>query len=377
MRPLALLMLVIAISACSGGDDDAAPDLTSETSSSVSGSSSATEPSTPTSAPTTAPPTTVPPTTAPPATVPPTTAPPTTAAATTVPPTTAPPAGRPTVDDLVGADEVLNIAHAGGDQAWPHSTFYAFDRAVEAGADVLEIDVQLTGDGVLIVQHDDTVDGTTNGSGDVTSFTFADIVRLDAAYWYVPGCWPCRDRPEEDYVLRGVRTGERPAPDGVDPETLRIVSFAEVVARYPDMPLDIEIKGEGVAAEAAARRLGAEIEQYGLTDHVVVVSFDDPTIELFRSLAPDVAVSPGVGVMSAWLLGGEALDPAFRIVQVPPMFGELEVLTPEFWAAAAEAGVEVWVWPSDWETQENAEFYASLVEQGADGIIAGRPDLMP
>ena len=328
-----------------------------------------------TTAPTTTTPTTST-TAAPPTTVPPTTVPPTTAPAT-APPTTVPPVGRPTVDDLLAADHVLNIAHAGGDQAWPHSTFYAFDHAVEAGADVLEMDVQLTGDGVLIVQHDDTVDGTTNGSGDVASFTFADIVQLDAAYWYVPGCWPCRDRPEEEYVLRGVRTGERPAPDGVDPETLRIVSFAEVVARYPEMPLDIEIKGDGVAAEAAARRLAAEIQQYELTDHVVVVSFDDPTIELFRSIAPDVAVSPGVGAMSAWLLSGEALDPAYRIVQVPPMFGELEVLTPEFWTAVADAGVEVWVWPNDWETQENAEFYGSLIEQGAGGIIAGRPDLMP
>jgi glycerophosphoryl diester phosphodiesterase len=379
MRPLALLILVLAISACSGGDDDSGPETSSSASSSVSASTDASVATTvpvSTVPPTTISPTTSPPTTAP-TTVPPTTVPPSTVPPTTVPPTTAPPAGRPIIDDLVDADEVLNIAHAGGDQAWPHSTFYAFDRAVEAGADMLEMDVQLTGDGVLIVQHDDTVDGTTNGTGDVASFTFADITQLDAAYWYVPGCWPCRDRPEEEYVLRGVRTGERPAPDGVDPNTLRIVSFAELVERYPDVPLDIEIKGEGVAAEATARRLAAEIEQYGLTDHVVVVSFDDPTIELFRSLAPDVAVSPGVGAMSAWLLGGEALDPAFRIVQVPPMFGDVEVLTPEFWTAADAADVEVWVWPSDAATQENTEFYASVIEQGADGIIAGRPDLMP
>jgi hypothetical protein len=230
MRPLALLILVLAISACSGGDDDSGPETSSSASSSVSASTDASVATTvpvstvpPTTiSPTTISPTTSPPTTAP-TTVPPTTVPPSTVPPTTVPPTTAPPAGRPIIDDLVDADEVLNIAHAGGDQAWPHSTFYAFDRAVEAGADMLEMDVQLTGDGVLIVQHDDTVDGTTNGTGDVASFTFADITQLDAAYWYVPGCWPCRDRPEEEYVLRGVRTGERPAPDGVDPNTLRIV----------------------------------------------------------------------------------------------------------------------------------------------------------
>ncbi|MEZ5298045.1 MAG: glycerophosphodiester phosphodiesterase family protein [Ilumatobacteraceae bacterium] len=153
---------------------------------------------------------------------------------------------------MLDAGAALNIAHAGGDQAWPHSTFYAFDHAVDAGADVLEMDVQLTGDGVLIVQHDDTVDGTTNGTGRADSFTFDEIVQLGAAYWYSPGCWPCRDLPDDDYVLRGVRTGEVPAPDGVDPDTLRIVSFAELVERYPDMPFDIEIKGSAEAAAATA-----------------------------------------------------------------------------------------------------------------------------
>lgn len=379
LHSTALIVLTLVGASACGGDDEAnsANTATTATTATTAASTVTATVTSTTVTSTTVTSTSVPPTTVPP----PTTASTTTAVAETAVPevtmTVPDQPKRPTIDDLVARDDVLNIAHAGGDQAWPHSTFYAFDRAVEAGADVLEMDVQLTGDGVLIVQHDDTVDGTTNGSGEVTSYTFADIVRLDAAYWYVPGCWPCRDRPDEDYVLRGVRTGERPAPDGVDPETLRIVSFAEVVARYPDMPLDVEIKGEGAAAEATARRLAAEIEQFGLTDHVVVVSFDDPTIALFRSLAPDVAVSPGVGVMSSWLLGGEPLDPAFRIVQVPPMFGDVEVLTAEFWAAAADAGVEVWVWPSDWETQENADFYAALIEQGADGIIAGRPDVMP
>ena len=353
----------MALVAC-GGDDDAAADTTVVT----------TEPSTTAPMPTT--PTTIADTVAP-TTVPETVAP-TTVAPTTVPATEAPDvASRPTVDDLLDAGAALNIAHAGGDQAWPHSTFYAFDHAVDAGADVLEMDVQLTGDGVLIVQHDDTVDGTTNGTGRVDSFTFDEIVQLDAAYWYSPGCWPCRDLPDDDYVLRGVRTGEVPAPDGVDPDTLRIVSFAELVERYPDMPFDIEIKGSAEAAAATADALAAAIEEFDLTDHVVVVSFDDPTVDYFRSIAPDVAVSPGVGEMSAWLLQGAPLTPGTRIVQVPPMYGDVEVITPEFWAAVEAAGVDVWVWPNDWRTQENADFYAEMIAEGAAGIIAGRPDLMP
>jgi glycerophosphoryl diester phosphodiesterase len=109
----------------------------------------------------------------------------------------------------------------------------------------------------------------------------------------------------------------------------------------------------------------------------VVVSFDDATVEYFRSIAPDVAVSPGLGAMSSWLLGGEPLDPAFRIVQVPPMFGDVPVITPEFWVAVDAADVVVWMWPDDASTQENAAFYQEMIDQGVTGIIAGRPSAVP
>ena len=375
--PLFALVALLLVAGCADGDGDAGDDAPTSTTdrtsvSTVIDSSSIPVPETSdVSTPVTTTPTT------PPVTTPPVTVPATTVPSTTAPATTAQAPVRPTIDELLAREDVLNIAHAGGDQIWPHSTFYAFDRAVEAGADVLEMDVQLTGDGVLIVQHDDTVDGTTNGTGRVDSYTFEEITALDAAHWYAPGCWPCRDLPAEEYVLRGVRTGEVPAPEGVDPETLRIVSFAELVERYPDMPLDVEIKGTGEAAAAAARVLAAEIDELGVTGHVVVVSFDDATVELFRSLAPDVDVSPGVGEMSAWLLEGAELASGTRIVQVPPMFGDVQVITPEFWSAVELAGVEVWVWPNDAASQENTEFYTELVTQGADGIIAGRPDLLP
>ena len=55
--------------------------------------------------------------------------------------------GAPTIDELLASPGPLNIAHAGGDQEAPHSTMFAFDSAVAAGADVLELDVQLSGDG--------------------------------------------------------------------------------------------------------------------------------------------------------------------------------------------------------------------------------------
>lgn len=303
--------------------------------------------------------------------------------ATTAPATTVPEAVRPTIDELVSravggvGREVLNIAHAGGDQEWPHSTFYAYDQAVAAGADVLEMDVQLTGDGVLIVQHDDTVDRTTNATGPVDSYTFAEIAELDAGYWFAEGCWPCHDLPDDDYLYRGVRTGDVAPPDGAEPDDFRIVRFAEMAARYPDKAFDIEIKGEGEAATAAAEVLAAEIDEHDLTENVVVVSFDDAIVEHFHALAPDVEVSPGEGTLIDWLLVGEPLDDVFRIVQVPPESAGIAVITPEFWERVDEAGVAVWMWPNDAATQENAAFYQEMIDQGVTGIIAGRPTEVP
>jgi hypothetical protein len=55
----------------------------------------------------------------------------------------------------------------------------------------------------------------------------------------------------------------------------------------------------------------------------------------------------------------------------------VQVITSDFWMRVAEAGVDVWVWPSDAATQENTDFYAEMIAQGAAGIIAGRPAVMP
>ena len=97
------------------------------------------------------------------------------------PTTTAPAVPRPeasTVDGLLRLDRPLVIAHAGGDQDYPHSTIYAYTQSAAAGADILELDVQLTADGALIVQHDDTVDRTTEASGRVADLTLAEIPTL-------------------------------------------------------------------------------------------------------------------------------------------------------------------------------------------------------
>jgi glycerophosphoryl diester phosphodiesterase len=287
------------------------------------------------------------------------------------PATTTIPDAPPSVGELLASDVPLVIAHAGGDRDFPHSTLFAYGEAVEAGADVLEMDVQLTGDGVLVVQHDDTVDKTTEATGRVDEMTLDELVALDNAYWFSPECWPCRDLDVDAYTLRGVRTGDREPPEGYEPDDFAVASLRQVAERFPSMPLDIEIKGTGASGIAAAETLADELVGLDRVDSTVVASFDDEVLAAFETAAPDVATSPALGEMAAWVLSGEPLD-GNRVVQVPPSFEGVEVVTPELVAQAEAQAIAVWVWPNDGE-QEVEAFYRQLFDLGVDGIIAGRP----
>ena len=256
---------------------------------------------------------------------------------------------------------------------------FSFREAALAGTEVLEMDVQLTGDGVLVVQHDDTVDRTTETTGRVRDFTYEEIAALDNGYWWSSE-WSSHDQPEEAYIYRGIRTGALEPPPGYTADDFRVETFRSIAEAFPEHVLDVEIKvpqDDLAFAIEAAGELADEIEALDRTDSVVVVSFNDDVMAAFHEFAPDVATSPGTDQMTAWGLGAGELLPSDRILQVPPFFGDIEVLElPGVLDRAEEAGLAIWVWPNDASTQENADYYADLVTTyGIDGIIAGHPEL--
>jgi len=79
-------------------------------------------------------------------------------------------------------DQPLFFAHRGGSLLAPENTLTAFDRGVALGADALELDLQTTRDGQIMVIHDSTVDRTTDGTGPVAAFTADELRALDAGY---------------------------------------------------------------------------------------------------------------------------------------------------------------------------------------------------
>ncbi len=281
------------------------------------------------------------------------------------------PAAPLTIDELLTLGRPIVLAHAGGEDERPHSLAFSFGEAVKAGVDMLDFDVQLTGDGVLVVQHDDNVERTTEGTGKIAEMTYDQLSKLDNAYWFTKDC-TCRDQPDAAYIYRGIRTGDVPPPAGYTADDFAVPRFSDIVTRFPLMLLNIEIKGTGDLAVAAAKELAQELTDLNRLDNAVVTSFDDPVVDAFHSFAPTVEVTPGLGLASAWVLNRTPLPGDMRILQLPPEFSGTEVLTPEVITDSHAAGYVIWVWPNNREF-ENAAGYDEFLRQGMDGLNINFP----
>src|SRR5581483_5417129 len=98
-----------------------------------------------------------------------------------------PGAARGAVMDWSWIGRGLRIGgHRGAPDIAPENTFAGFEAALALGADYLEMDVQRSADGVLVVMHDPTVDRTTDGQGAVAELTLEALQRLDAGAWFGP-----------------------------------------------------------------------------------------------------------------------------------------------------------------------------------------------
>ena len=76
---------------------------------------------------------------------------------------------------------MLNFAHRGFSGKYPENTMLAFEKAVEAGADGIELDVHFSKDGELVVIHDERIDRTCDASGFVRDYTLKELQSFDAS----------------------------------------------------------------------------------------------------------------------------------------------------------------------------------------------------
>lgn len=286
------------------------------------------------------------------------------------------PAGSaPAPDNPWLAQRVMNMAHSGGEDEAPMNTMYALERADGLGADMLEIDVQLTRDGDLAVIHDATVDDSTDHTGPVDEYTMDELREMDAAHWFVPGRSTVHDDPDAEYPLRGARHGDVEV-DGYQPEDFGVPSLSDVLEEFPDTPVNIEIKGSGTPQSFldTAEALGDQLAPTDRED-LIVGSFSDDALERFHELAPDIAMSAGQDAMIGYYLSGTPLPEGVVALQVPITYSGIRVVTREFVDRAHRDGYAVHAWFSG-SAPDDADSYAQIVDTCVDGLMPSRPGVL-
>jgi glycerophosphoryl diester phosphodiesterase len=161
--------------------------------------------------------------------------------------------------------QTLIIAHRGDSAHRPENTLCSFASALEVGADLVELDVQLTADGQVIVIHDVRVDRTTNGTGDVRQMQLSEVRALSAGH---------------------------PSQFGADYAGERVPTLAEALSLMRGRArVMIELKTESVSRDAEAgleARTLAEVRKAGMENDVALISFDRRALLRLRDQAPEV-----------------------------------------------------------------------------------------
>lgn len=270
---------------------------------------------------------------------------------------------------------LLNYSHRGGAEDYPENTLYSYKKSVEINAHVLEMDVFENADGDLIVIHDSSVDRTTNSSGDVSSFTTAELKAMDAAYWFVPSVGMTTSADESQYAFRGIATGERTPPAGYDKNDFTIPTLEEIFQTFPDELINIELKADPDSTGSYAIKVAELVLEYGRSDDVIVASFIDEPATEFKATAPCVSTSFPTGQAAAAVSQSQSTgmiqNPAgHHAFQVPPSLG-VTVVTPAFVEDAHDADIAVHVWTID-DCQEMVD----LLNMDVDAIMTDRPTLL-
>jgi glycerophosphoryl diester phosphodiesterase/membrane-associated phospholipid phosphatase len=255
--------------------------------------------------------------------------------------------------------EVSVIAHAGAQGHAPSNTLEAFELALEQGADVLEMDLQLTADDEVVVIHDGTVDRTTDGEGAVREMTLAELKELDAGWYF--------EDDESGHLFRG---------QGVEIPTL-----AEVFEAFENTPMVIELKLDG--GTAIIQEVVDLVVEHDRRELVTIASFDEDYLGPVREQLPGVPTNMPESESTAFyirqLVGLHPWwQPPGALFQVPEThdasLGPLEledttVPTPRFVRAAERLGLDVHVW-----TVNEPDAFHRLLDAGVHGIITDYPD---
>lgn len=254
-------------------------------------------------------------------------------------------------DRLTGDDGVLCIAHRGDPVSLRENTVDAISSAIDAGADVVEIDVKTTSDGVSIVLHDDSLARLWGVGRDIRTMTAAEVAE-------VGGPLPESDTPPP-------RVGGGPVVDDGAPAALRIPTLAGVLRLFTGTStavlIDMDSGEWATAARYAVRQAvdaghlrASQVIWCGDTDGMREVRSADPDARIFLSWGQQARSGPpGDELVEA--LRPEAFNPHWRSVEA----GGLD------WARGKGLPLSCW-------TVDDPEVMRRLLDTGVDAMISNR-----
>lgn len=246
-----------------------------------------------------------------------------------------------TIDDFLalgGPSRV--IAHRGFSGRAPENTLAAFSKAIEAGADMIELDVHESKDGELVVIHESDLRRTTNGSGRVGDLTLEELKRLDAGISF-----------SAEFA------GER----------IPTLSQALDLVRGHIL-LNIEIKFDVVKHDIVTEKVLALIHQWQMRDQVILSSFDPRALDHSRKVDPEVKTAS---------LYNEQLHKGISPVEIMEQVGSVafnlrqDQVTSDAVAICHEHGRPVAAYTVNQPAQMRA-----MIELEVDALFTDRPDRM-
>lgn len=229
------------------------------------------------------------------------------------------------------------IAHRGASGYAPENTIPAFKKALEMGAEGIELDVHLTKDGELVVIHDPVINRTSNGQGMIKDFTLDELKGFDFGSWF-----------SDEFAGATIPTLE---------EVLCLI-------KGWDGLLNIEIKSGPIIYPDIERKLLDMVEKYDFKDKVIFSSFNHYSLKDIKAMDGDVKIGLlyACGMVEPWRyamqLNADALHPSYYNI------------IPEMVKGCKKHGIKLN--PYTINDKKDMEL---MIKAGVDGIITNYPDV--
>ncbi|WP_300619666.1 glycerophosphodiester phosphodiesterase [uncultured Fusobacterium sp.] len=228
------------------------------------------------------------------------------------------------------------FAHRGYSGKYPENTMIAFKKALECEVDGIELDVQLTKDGEVVIIHDETIDRTTTGKGFVVDYTYEELERFDASFKFKA-------------------LGFNKIP------TLR--EYFQLVKDY-DIVTNVELKtgiNEYLGIEEKVWEL---IKEYNLEEKVIISSFNHFSVMRMKDIAPQLKY----GFLSEdWIIDAGKYTHSHGVQCYHPRFNNL---IPDVIKELKKYNLEINTWTVNLE-----EDMRYLYSNNIDVIITNYPEL--